>query len=320
MRPTSLPTDIPPAGLGLAGHTLRGAKATTLTALQLQAPAGLALAGQCRRGSAAAGVTAAGLGIAGDNSRGTTAGVAAALDAPARDRGTLGDQARPRVAEVARHFATWTDLVKPAPGGGVTWCVGAAERCALAQRRIALGVDSGGYSRLTQAACPRWWHEFARYQAAIALIQPQLYAAWDYPADRARSLAALAELEAVYPADIANGRLWPVWSVGWAAPPELRWSGAWGRTRPPTWDRADLATLVPATRTDRRWAPATLTAWARQALALAAATAADPAFRTLVARYSRVMIGGLCGSGLVRRPVRALFFAALLAYFPGLHL
>ena len=322
MIPTTLPTDIPPAGLAFAGQTLRGAKATTLTALRLQAPAGLALAGQCGRGAAAAGVTAAGLGIAGDNSRGTTAGVAAALRPPPRSRGTLGDQARPRAAEVARHFATWTDLVKPAPGGGVTWCVGAAERFALPHRRIALGVDSGGYSRLdprrnvsTLVARCRTLSGSHCPDPAPAVCRLGLSGGpGSEPGRPGRPGSRLAQ------ADIPNGRLWPVWSVSWAAPAELRWNGDWGRTRPPIWDRADLAGLVPPTRTDRRWAPATLTAWARQALALAAATAADPTFRALVARYGRVMIGGLCGSGLVRRPVRALFFAALLAFFPDLHL
>ncbi len=149
---------------------------------------------------------------------------------------------------------------------------------------------------------------FDTYPQAIELIDPDGYAAWDYPQDRERSLDALKALMALYPND---SRMWPVFSIRWTWDDNAHLSFS----RLPGWASRNLAHLIPLTRTQRPFKEETRERWARQAIANALTMAADPDFRWMANTFGKVMIGGLVGCKC-NRMARHLFTAVLCELFP----
>lgn len=182
-------------------------------------------------------------------------------------------------------------------------------------RALPVYVDSCGYRREITGTAPQWAREFAVYPAALERIEPDGYAAWDYPEDRARSMAALEQLMSIFPSDVSNGRMWPVFSVRWSWQDKAHLDFA----RLPGWASRPLAPLIPLTRTQRPVKAATRERWARQAIANALRLAEDADFRWMAGRFGRVMLGGLVG-GPCPRPARHLFAATLARLFPELKL
>jgi len=174
-------------------------------------------------------------------------------------------------------------------------------------RKLPVYLDSS-FRRFTGTA-PAWAQQFEAYLAAIELIKPDGYAAWDYPTDRARSLDYLARLEAAFPGE---ARLWPVFSVRWAWQDRAHLDFA----RLPGWASRELAPLIPFNRTQREVKPATVEKWARAAIANALGLAQDPDFLAMVNRYGKVMLGGMV-RGPLPRPARHLYVATLCRLFPG---
>lgn len=78
--------------------------------------------------------------------------------------------------------------------------------------RVVTFIDSCGYRREISRNAPKWAHDFSTYARAIELIQPDGYAAWDYPDDRLKTMDYLRRLLQIIP---DNGSLWPVFSIRW---------------------------------------------------------------------------------------------------------
>lgn len=223
----------------------------------------------------------------------------------------VGDRAQLHGWRRASWLADYTYLATPYRDGrlteGMHWRAGVEATFARPARTIPVLLDSTGFRRCITGTAPAWAGSFDRYPQAIDLIDPDGYAAWDDPRDRAASLAALDRLRSIYPGD---DRLWPVWSVRWSWDP-----------RPPyrlhdlpRWASTRLGDLVPRTRTHRL--PADLEDHARLAVLNAVVVARDPAFQAMASRHGKVMIGGLV-KGPVNRFVRHLFIKALRTLVPA---
>jgi hypothetical protein len=151
----------------------------------------------------------------------------------------------------------------------------------------------------------------AWYPQAVELMDPDAYASWDYPQDRARSMEHLHDLMATFPADVESGRMWPVFSIRWTWEKEAH--RRFGKL--PGWAGTQLASLIPVTRTQAPTTARTREAWARQAIANALLVAQDSDFRWMAERFGRVMLGGMVG-GPCPRAARHLFAATLAKAFP----
>ena len=99
--------------------------------------------------------------------------------------------------------------------GGIGWRNGRQAVFGREHRDLPFFIDSCGYRREITQTAPQWAGDFNVYPAAIEILDPDGYAAWDYPQDRVRTLQALRELMALFPDDTTSGRMWPVFSVRW---------------------------------------------------------------------------------------------------------
>lgn len=215
----------------------------------------------------------------------------------------LGDRAANTIWQHGFWFADFS-YVTTQTG---TWRKGREAVLGKGQRRIPTYLDSS-FRRFTQTA-PQWAQQFEAYLAAIERVQPDGFAAWDYPDDRAKTVAYLRRLEAVYP---DPDKLWPVFSVRWAWQDNAHLSYA----RLPGWASRKLAGLIPFTHTQQAVKEATAEKWARAAIANALLLAKDPDFLAMVDRYGKVMLGGMV-RGPIPRPARHLYAATLCHLFPG---
>lgn len=186
------------------------------------------------------------------------------------------------------------------------WSKGREPLLDVAQRKLPLFLDSS-FRRFTGTA-PAWANRFEAYLQAIERVQPDGFLAWDYPDNRAKSLAYLEELATTFHSE----KLWPIFSVRWA------WDNNAHLTyqRLPGWASCSLASLIPPTHSTQRIKSATLEGWARLAIANAVVVAQDPDFRAMVDRYGKVALGGMV-QGPMHRPARHLYIATLTHLFPG---
>lgn len=176
-------------------------------------------------------------------------------------------------------------------------------------RDLPFYIDSCGYRREITFTAPKWAYGFEHYLAAIELLDPDGYAAWDYPRDRHRTMEYLHRLMKLYPGD---DRLWPVFSVLWSWCDQVHLDYA----RLPHWTGENMGRLIPLNRTQREFKPDTLEKWARQAIANALKLAVDQDFLWMVNTFGWVMLGGMVGSPCPRM-ARHLFVATLCHLFPG---
>lgn len=196
-------------------------------------------------------------------------------------------------------------------GGGIRWREGRDKTLARPHRALPLFIDSCGYRREITGTAPKWAHEFAVYPQALELLDPDGYAAWDYPHDRQASMESLRELMRLFPQDVSNGKLWPVFSVRWTFDDRAHLDLA----RLPAWRGRELATLIPLTGTQKPFKRETREEWARLAIANALRMGSDPDFKWMCQTFGRVMIGGLVMSQ-VPRMARHLLAAALCHLYP----
>lgn len=233
----------------------------------------------------------------------------------------LGDRAARKAWARGVWFADFTYICTPyaatenggyAHDGRMGWRSGREQAFGRPYRSLPLLIDSCGYRRELTGTAPQWAMEFETYPQAIELLDPDGYAAWDYPTDRARSLKALHELMQIFPGD---ERLWPVFSIRWTWSDRAHLSFA----RLPGWSSRNLSSLIPQTRTQRQFADSTRELWARQAIANALVLAADPDFRWMAKTFGKVMIGGMVGCAC-NRSARHLFAAVLAELFPDVRL
>ncbi len=233
----------------------------------------------------------------------------------------LGDRAAQTAYKRGVWFADFTYLVTPyrAKGNGyvlgdaLTWRAGRQEAFSRAKRLLPLFIDSAAYRRVLTGTAPQWAHHGEDvYPAAIELLDPDGYAAFDDPTSRAKTLEALQWLTAAFPQDRHNGRLWPVFSARWT----WRDDAPLSFSRLPGWASKNLASFIPLNRTQRQYKESTLDGWARQAIANALLTAADPDLKMMADTFGQVMIGGLV-RGPAHRLARHLYAAVLCELYPG---
>ena len=236
------------------------------------------------------------------------------------DNNRLGDRAARDAWHRGVWFADFTYITTPyqeTENGGyvlgdeMRWRNGRELTFSTDNRSLPLFIDSCGYRRELTGTAPNWAKDFEVYPAAIELIRPEGYASWDYPRDRSSSMEALYELMRLFPQDVDNGRLWPVFSIRWTWDDKAHL----GFGRLPGWSTRKLAYLIPLNRTQRQFKESTRERWARQAIANALTLAADPDFRMMVDRFGRVMLGGMVGSKCPRM-ARHIFTAVLCELFP----
>ena len=221
-----------------------------------------------------------------------------------RESDRLGDRAARSAWTRALWFADFTYLLT----SKLEWRKGRQHVFGRQHREIPVGIDSCGYRREITGTAPGWARAFEVYPGAIEAIDPDMYAAWDYPDDRAKTMAALVELMKIFPGD---HRLWPIFSARWTWNNDLRLAG-----NPVDWGVRDLVSLIPLTKTQKQYTRATREAWANVAIANALALANDPDFRFMVDHFGQVMLGGLIKSDCPRS-ARHLYAATLARLFPG---
>jgi hypothetical protein len=211
-----------------------------------------------------------------------------------------------RVAREGWQFALWfVDFTYVLKKDG-EWRKGREYVFGRECRSLPVFLDSCGYrARLVETA-PKWAGDFDVYPHAIEKVDPDGYAAWDWPLDREKSLRDLDRLRAIFPND---ERLWPVFSVRWAWRDDARL-----HSRIP-WT-CDLADLIPINRTQRPFKRETRREWVGKAIANALLIAEDSDFRAMVDAHGKVMIGGLV-KGPCPRMARHVFAATLDSLFPG---
>lgn len=229
----------------------------------------------------------------------------------------LGDTAARTAWRRGVWFADYSYIVTPfseTEAGGYTrsermnWRNGRDLTFSQERRALPLYIDSCGYRREITGTAPKWAHDFNLYTKAIDFIQPEGYAAWDYPQDRQKSLTALDQLNHTYPND---SRLWPVFSIRWTWDNDAHLSFA----RLPGWASKSLASLIPLNRTQRQFKEETRERMVRQAIANALVMADDKDFRMMVNKYGKVMLGGMVGCEC-NRMARHIFAAVLAHLFP----
>lgn len=226
------------------------------------------------------------------------------------DDQSLGDRAQRQAWKAGVWFLDYTYIVSPHVdrSGTMGWRAGREYVFGRAYRTLPLFLDSTGFRRMTGTA-PRWAQSPDRYVEAIDLVDPDAYMSWDFPNDRAASLAGQQALEAIYGDD---ARMWPVWSVRWS----------WSDDPPyrlhdlPGWGSTALRHLIPITPNQTTPGSDVLERWARLAVANAVLTARDPDFQRLASRAQKIAIGGMV-KGPCPRIVRHLYMLALDALVPG---
>ena len=203
-------------------------------------------------------------------------------------RARIGDQVAARGHEYALLFADYTYVVK-SNGRGVTWRKGRERVFGPAHRALPVGLDSAAFRRF-RGSTPRW-ADFESYLAAIELVQPDLWAAYDVIGDQKATNENMEKMAALGYA--VDGRFWPVWQV---------------REK---WDpRAGARLSGPAYRR--------IPEKARTAIANARIAARDADLRRMVERWGRVMLGGMV-KGPIPRDVRGYYIWELTNQFPDCH-
>jgi hypothetical protein len=220
----------------------------------------------------------------------------------------LGDRVARRGWSAGVWFADFTYLTTR----DMRWRRGREVVFGRRYRELPLFVDSCGYRREISGTAPHWAHDFDVYPAALELLDPDGYVAWDYPDDRQRTLEVLRKLAAIFPGD---ERLWPVFSVRWTWDDAAHLSFA----KAPGWAGGELARFIPLTRTQRPYKRETRERWARQAIANALIVAEDADFRWMAETFGKIMVGGLIRSRCARM-ARHLFAATVASIFPDLEL
>ena len=214
----------------------------------------------------------------------------------------LGDRARNLAYKGGFAFSDYAYAVKTS-SSGIAWREGREAIFGRPFRKIPFMLDSSGYRREISRTALGWSHEFENYLASIELTDPDGFAAWDYPNDRAKSLEYLARMESLFPGD---QRLWPIFSIRWTWDDKAHL--AFSRT--PKWVGKNLTYLIPANRTQRQYAESSRELWVRQAIANAIVVANDPDFRMMADRFGKVMLGGMV-AGPCPRLSRHVFLAAI---------
>ncbi len=237
-----------------------------------------------------------------------------ALSSISRNSARLGDRAAREAWRKGVWFADFTYVASPFAGDGqnITWRKGREYVFGRHYRTLPFFIDSCGYRREITGTAPRWAHNFNQYVAAIELLDPDGYAAWDYPQDRTETMAYLHRLRSIFPDDSTDGRMWPVFSIRWSWCDHVHLD----YSRLPGWAGQSMASLIPLTRTQRKFKEETRERWARQAIANALKLAVDQDFLWMVEKFGQVMIGGMVG-GPCPRMARHLFAATLCHLFPG---
>lgn len=206
---------------------------------------------------------------------------------PTASRERLGDRAARDGWRHGVYFADYTYVVCTDDNGHgerLRWRRG-REPIFGERRSLPLFLDSTAYRRMTGTA-PRWT-SFDSYLAAIELIQPQGYAAYDVIGDQAESLRYFDAMCALgYGPD--NG-CFPVYHV------RPRWN-----------DRLSM--------TGSTWA--NIPEHARAAVANARAAAQDPAMRYYAERSRLIGLGGMV-RGPCPRDVRHYYIAELCRQMPN---
>ena len=235
-----------------------------------------------------------------------------ALSSVSKCSNGIGDQAARSAWRSGVWFADAFYIVRKGPGT-VEWREGRKQIFGREYRDLPLLIDSSGYRREISGIAARWTHDFDLYPQAIDLLDPDGYAAWDYPTDREKTLQALRALMSIYPQDVGSGRMWPIYSARWC------WDDNAHQmySENPKWVGRNLASAIPLTRTQRAFKESTREVWARVAIANALKSAQDPDFRWMAETFGQVMIGGLIGSACPRM-VRHLYLGTLYHLFPGL--
>jgi len=120
-----------------------------------------------------------------------------ALAAISHQSERLGDRAARRGWRKGVWFADFTYIMRQ----DGNWRTGREHVFARPYRDLPLYIDSCGYRRVLTGTAPEWAKRFEVSPLAIETLDPDGYAAWDNPTDRAESLAYLRELMALYPND-----------------------------------------------------------------------------------------------------------------------
>jgi hypothetical protein len=212
---------------------------------------------------------------------------------------------------VSPYFSTKAGGYRRRPGHELGWRKGFKRLFDRNHRQLPLLLDSGGYRRRISRTAAEWVNEIELYFRAIEFIDPDGYAIFDDPLSQAETLKALETMMRLFPDDIDNGRMWPVWSSRWQWDEHCR-----SFNRLPAWvPGGSLAALVPFNATQRQYRSDTIELYAAQAIGNAVQLSANSAFRKMVERFGRLMLGGLV-SGPCHRLARHLYAATLCHIFP----
>lgn len=187
-------------------------------------------------------------------------------------------------------FLDWTFITatdgKP---GFVRWQRWASEMLTPETRRMPLFLDSSGFRRFTGEA-PKW-ATYENYLRAIDLTHPTMYTAYDVVGDTETSVQLYDRMRA----DGYGNRCIPIYQVQWDKTADTRIGGA-----------------------------QTLANDARNAVANAHRTVADPVFQHVASHSHIVAIGGLVSSRKKQSPcplaVRHIYFSEILRLMPDLQL
>lgn len=303
------------SGVGIAGVNTP----TLINSVRQAAmPSMVGIAGEPSRPKLA--VVQSGVGVAGNLSRQSRAGVlppsdVATIQRADRTQSTLsmgdnglGDRAARHAWQRATWYIDWSFMAF-VERGTIRWRKGREEVFGRAYRQMPLGLECGGYRRWISNTAPAWARNRDLYPAVIDLVDPDLYAAWDSP-DRQQTLLNLHWLIDLFPSDVANGRMWPIFVCGWNSPAPSIPPGSlpW-----PHHDR--LERLIPLNRTQKRYTSAQREVWAQLAVHQAWADAHDPDFKWMVETFGRVMIGGMIGGSLPR--IARHLYCAVLSHLWG---
>ena len=223
----------------------------------------------------------------------------------------LGDRARSQAYKGGLFFADYGYAVKTT-ANGIAWREGREAVFGKSTRKIPFMLDSSGFRREISHTAPKWAYEFNNYLAAIELTNPDGFAAWDYPTDRARTIQFLSQLSAIFPDD---PRVWPIFSIRWTWDDSAH--QAFNQT--PKWAGKNLAYLIPTNRTQRLYSEGSRELWVRQAIANAIIVANDPDFRMMVERFGQVMLGGMV-AGPCPRMARHVFLSTICQIYPDVRI
>lgn len=162
-----------------------------------QAQAGLGLAGEVK-GKSLAGAS---LGLAGNLGSGTRARISheivdvsafkrrdQALSSITKESERLGDRAARESWQRGVWFSDFTYIAHSGGGRQMTWRKDREAVFGRGYRSLPLFLDCCGFRREITQTAPKWAHVFENYLGAIELLDPDGYAAWDYPNDRAKTI------------------------------------------------------------------------------------------------------------------------------------